>query len=160
MLTQGGFPSYSLHFFCGVWILLLGSPRDGNTSCSIPGALSYQWEPCRLVLPCPRALFALLVACKFCCVYSDSSSSPHSEEMLFNSQWVGWRVRGGCGKSSSNPILSLCPQAWPFETQKLLPCFFAITAFCNESHNAKVGQNLGVLEIYLYLPVMVFTLFG
>ena len=40
------------------------------------------------------------------------------------------------------------------------PVFFAITAFCNESHNAKVGQNLGVLEIYLYLPVMVFTLFG
>lgn len=30
LLTQGGSPSYSLHFFCGVWILLLRSLRDGN----------------------------------------------------------------------------------------------------------------------------------
>lgn len=111
LLTQWGFPSYSLHFFSGVWMLLPGSLRHWSTNCRISGALSCVWEPCHLVFPCPWALFAVLVACKFSCVYFDSSSSPHAEEMLFTSRWVGWRVGGGCGKSRSNPILSLCPQA-------------------------------------------------
>lgn len=102
-------------------------------------------------------LFAVLAACKFSCVFL-TLLPPHTLRKCYSTvAELGGGLRGGCGKSRSNPILSLCPQAQPFETQKLLPCFLLSQPLAMNPIMLQRGKTWG-FQRYIFISLSWFHL--